>query len=252
MMVFTCQDSFESMMTCIYEAWASRLGHANVRLQIEPVEQAELFCEYTHVETDLSKTEKVVRTVQRKLSYEAYRRVFLAAMSFEPDRLDAIYRFLVLGFACGRGVTDMLSRPEVMRVLELSRKAGNESNYFREFTRFTSLDGRIYVAHIEPKCNVTAIVAEHFSDRMPSEHWMIIDDNRRITAVHPKDQAFYMTRLSKREMEALQETEQQKDRYTDLWKEFFRTIGIEARRNEKCQRNLMPLWYRRHMTEYRN
>ena len=31
MEIYTCEDQFESMMTCIYEAWASKNGHSNVR-----------------------------------------------------------------------------------------------------------------------------------------------------------------------------------------------------------------------------
>ncbi|MDO5539621.1 MAG: TIGR03915 family putative DNA repair protein [Eubacteriales bacterium] len=251
MTVFTCEDTFEGMMTCIYDAWAARLGHKNVRLQTEPVLQQELFCQYVHVSGDTRKTEKVVRSVQRKISVQAYRRMYLAAMSFETDKLDAIYRFLVLGFAYGPDILERMSEPAVMRIWELSRKVGNEAHFFREFTRFTSLDGRVYVAHIEPKCNITAISAEHFADRMPSENWMIIDDNRRIGAVHPKNQPFYMTEFSKEEMDRLLESEEQTDEYTDLWKEFFRSIGIEARKNPKCQRNMMPLWYRKHATEFR-
>ncbi len=250
MTVFTCEDTFEAMMTCIYDAWASRLGHDNLRLQLEPVWQPGLFCTYVHVEADQGKAAKVVRSIQRKISYEAYRQVFLAAMSFEQDRLDAIYRFLVLGFASGRKLTQMLSRPEVVWIFELSRKANTEANYFREFTRFSQV-GQVYVAHIEPKCNVTAISAAHFADRMPSEYWMLIDDNRRIAAVHPKDRSFYMTKLTRQELEQLRRTEEEEDLYTDLWKEFFESIAIEARRNSECQRNNMPIWYRKHATEFR-
>ena len=28
MVIFTCQDTFESMMTCIYVAWSARLATA--------------------------------------------------------------------------------------------------------------------------------------------------------------------------------------------------------------------------------
>lgn len=249
MTVFTCEESFEAMMSCVYDAWASRLGHDNVRLQLEPVWQQGLFCTYVHVEPDAQKAAKVARSIQKKISWEAYRQVFLASMSCEPERLDAVYRFLVLGFAAGRKVTDMLYRPEAVWILELSRKAGNEAAYFREFTRFSRV-GHVYVAHIEPKCNVTAVSAGHFADRMPSEDWMLIDDNRRIAAVHPKDRPFYMTRLTEEELGRLRRTEEGGDLYTDLWKEFFRSIGIEARRNRECQRNNMPLWYRKHATEF--
>lgn len=252
MTVFTCEETFEAMMTCVYDAWASRLGHDNLRLQLEPVLQQGLFCTYVHVDADTVKASKVVRSIQRKISYEAYRQVFLASMSFEPDRLDAVYRFLVLGFAAGRKVTDMLFRPEAAWILELSRRTGREAGYFREFTRFTSV-GRVYVAHIEPKCNITAISAGHFADRMPSEYWIMIDDNRRIAAVHPKDQSFYMTKLTESEFSRLRKAEEQEqeDVYTDLWREFFRSIAIKERKNEKCQRSHMPLWYRKHADEFR-
>lgn len=251
MTVFTCEEDFEAMMTAIYDAWASRLGHENIRLQTEPVFQAELFCTYVHVETDTEKAHKVMRSIQKKISSEAFRQVYLAAMSFEPDRLDAIYRFLLIGFACGHTATGQLAHPAVMRLFELSRKVSRESNYFYEFARFSCVAGQIYVAHIEPKCNVLALCARHFEDRMPSENWMMVDDNRRIAAVHPKDQPLYMTDLSPAVLELLCKTEATHDRYTDLWQEFFHATSIDARRNPACQRNLMPLWYRKHVTEFR-
>ena len=37
MIVFTCEDEFEAMMTCIYDAWSARLVHSNVRLMTEPI-----------------------------------------------------------------------------------------------------------------------------------------------------------------------------------------------------------------------
>lgn len=49
MVVFTCKDRFDDMMTCIYEAWASHLGHNNIKLRTEPLGTMELFCEYRHV-----------------------------------------------------------------------------------------------------------------------------------------------------------------------------------------------------------
>lgn len=57
MVVFTCKDRFDDMMTCIYEAWASHLGHNNIKLRTEPLGTMELFCEYRHVEADKEKTE---------------------------------------------------------------------------------------------------------------------------------------------------------------------------------------------------
>ena len=63
MTVFTCLDTFEAMMTCIYDAWASKIGHKNIRLQTEPIGNLELFCDYYHIEADLNKSRQVATAI---------------------------------------------------------------------------------------------------------------------------------------------------------------------------------------------
>ena len=71
MIVYTCEDTFEAMMTCIYDAWASKEGHQNIRLKTEPLGTMELFCEYRTVTSDPVKARKVVRSIQQKISSTA-------------------------------------------------------------------------------------------------------------------------------------------------------------------------------------
>ncbi len=88
------------------------------------------------------------------------------------------------------------------------------------------------------------LVAPHFSDRLPSENWMILDDNRQLAVVHPADPPFYLTRLSPDEIERLSLTESTSDPYEELWKGFFTAIAIKERSNPDCQRTHLPLHYR--------
>ena len=253
MTIFTCKNQFDDMMTCIYEAWSSRLGHSNIKLKTEPIGTMELFCDYRHVEADRKKTQSVIRTIKQKISVRAYHMVYRAAMATdEEDKLDIIYRFLILGFHYGKQVLDFLQNPVVMRIFELERKVINESHIFRECIRFTEMDNHILVGIISPKCDVITLLAPEFVDRLPSENWMIVDDTRSMAVVHPADQQYYLTSLSEEEMSELLTKEsaaKDTDIMTMLWKEFFQTIGIKERKNSTCQRNLMPLWYRKHMPE---
>lgn len=239
-------------MTCIYDAWSYALdhGHGSLRLEREPIYQQSLFDEYVHVDADPEKTEKVVRSIKKQISGQAYMYVFYASLSEEEDALQAIYNFLRVGFAVGNRVCDMYTNQYVMRMLELKRRVGNESHYFREFARFTSLDNMVYVCHLEPKNNVVMLVGEHFADRMPSEHWMIIDDKRKIAVVHPKDEDNYLRYLTEDEFSVLCQTEDYEDRYTDMWRSFFKAISIKERENIACQRNLFPIWMRKHAVEF--
>ena len=249
MTVFTCADDFSSMMTCIYDAWASGLGHRNIRLMTEPLYETELFLNYRHVDADEEKTRKVIRSIQCKISYEVFRMVFRSSLSLMENKLDCIYRFLLLGFHYGSSVTGRLQEPAVARLFAIERKVLNEAHLFREFLRFSSVKNGTLVGHIEPKCNVLPLLAENFSDRMPSENWMIIDDTRKSAVIHPADCLYYMTQLTPEEFQTLRLTEIQ-DEYSALWTSFFQAISIAPRENKRCQRNMMPLWYRKHMTEF--
>lgn len=252
MRVFTCKDRFDCMMTCIYDAWdfALKEGHDNVKVMREPVFQQSLFDEYVHVEYDEEKTTKVIRSIKKQISFQAYLFVYYASLSEEDEALQDIYNFLRVGFAVGDKVCSMYTNPHVMRMFELKRRVGKEGHFFKEFARFTSLKNSVYVCHIEPKSNVSWIVGEHFADRMPSENWMIIDDNRRTAVIHPKDKESYLRFLTEQEYNVLCKTEDYTDEYEDMWKAFFKAISIKERENKICQRNMFPIWMRKHALEF--
>lgn len=176
MTVYTCSPDLASILTCIYEAWNSRVGYRNVRLMTEPVGNLELFCDYCHVEPDTEKAASVTRSIQKKIGAAAWRLVYLCAMSERSDAPDIIYRFLLYGFSYGKDTLHMLQEPAVFHAFEVSRQVTNEAHSFREFIRFANISSGfpILVSHISPKANVLTLVAPHFSDRLPSE----TDDSR--------------------------------------------------------------------------
>lgn len=256
MKIFTCEDSYEGKATCIYRAWEYALGlgqgaagHREVGILREPIAQLDMFAEYVHIDGDPVITEKFTRSV-RRISPVVYRNVFYALLSDCDEAVDAVYRYLILAFREGSRVEHMLIQPEVMHVMELSRNVSNESHKFREIARFTSVDRKVYVCHIEPKCDVSVLVADHFADRMPSEHWLIVDDGRRTAVIHPADGDMYVRQLTDEEFTVLGCAEYEEDDYTDMWRTFFRAITVEERRNYRCQRNLFPIWVRKHATEF--
>ena len=106
------------------------------------------------------------------------------------------------------------------------------------------------MAHFEPKSRVVGYLGPIFSDRMPSEFFVIVDDVHHEAVIHGKDEHYYIRKLSDEEFERILRTEEENDEYTDLWKAFFDSIAIKERANEKCQRNHFPLWARKHAVEF--
>ena len=247
--IFTCRADYDSMLTCIYEAWASGYGHQNIKLCVEPVGQYGLFDEYIHVEPDETKAEKVCHAVWYKISAQVYGEISYALLSFEEDALDTVYRIMILGFHFGSGVLDMVQYKDVLRFRQIRKLVSREVCSFREFMRFYPVDGNAYVAHFEPRSRVLMPVASYFTQRMPSENWMIVDDAHGEAIVHPKDEECYIRILTEEELQALSRTEQE-DMYTHMWRNYFHTMGIAQRENRACQRTHFPLWMRKHVTEF--
>lgn len=238
------------MLTCIYDAWGSKLGHANVSLMLEPVTEPELFTDYIHVAPDEEKAQKVIRSVREKLSNECYKWLYYISCSEETDKLDIMYRYLVKAFHTGPCILNMLQDRTISRAMEINRKVGNEAHLSREFMRFSSVDNQVYVAHFSPKADVLVMVAPYFCDRMPSEYWVIIDATRQLAAVHPKNSDYYLRELTDEEINEIKKAADTHDEFIALWKTYFESIAIKERENYKCQRSHFPLWMRKHVTEF--
>lgn len=251
MTVYVCEDSFDGILCGVYDAWMSRKGHDHVRIEIEGREEMELFCQYEPVTVTPEKTEKVIRAIRGKISEAVYKKVYLASLSQDAGRADKIYRFLIDGFRYGAPVLEMLHLPSVFEVFRLCRFVLNESHLLKEFTRFSRTREGLLVSRIGPKNDVLPVLALHFSDRLPSEDWMIYDEGRKRAVFHPAEEDWVLLHMGEGEWREDLDWETDEEEYRALWKMFCATIAIPERKNYICQRGHLPLRYRPYMTEFR-
>lgn len=253
--VYLCDGTPDGIFTGIYDAWESRLGHKKLRLAIEDEYlEPELFCEYRRVLVDGEKALKVARSIERKLGREAYELVYRSALSGKQGRADDIYRFLLLGFSVGSSVLEQLSHPYVRPLFERNRNVGREYQHYKGFLRFSELANGILFAEIRPANHLLPLLGEHFSDRFSGENWIIYEAGRKQAAFHAKGVPFvFMEALEKEELLeklGVWEFSEKEEELQKLWQEFVDTIGIKERKNEKLQKQLLPLRYREFMREY--
>ncbi len=106
-------------------------------------------------------------------------------------------------------------------------------------------------AVIEPENEVIDMVADHFTDRLNPEWFIVYDKSHGKAAFHNPGRRWYMRQLEQRERQVLDELEHSGGQeYADLWKAFFDSIAIKERENSGLQRTNLPLHYRKHMTEF--
>lgn len=250
--VFQCEDTLTGIMTGVYDAWDSRLGHAHVRLQTACDGELELFCEYVRTLPDIGKAEKVLRTIKRRMGEEAFEMIAYASAYPDDRKADAMYRMIVLGLHLpdGREITHMLTYPQVRLVFELRRKAWHIAHRYMGFVRFRELRNGILFSEIDAETDVLALIAPHFADRLPMEDWAIYDRHRQKAAVHPSGKGWMILEEVEAERFLELEDSEREGEYAALWKVFHRAVGIRERSNNRLQMSLLPLKFRQFMNEF--
>lgn len=255
MVIFQCEDNVDGIYTGIYDAWASRLGHANVGLRICGQMNLELFAEYRSVQTDPEKAEKVARSIRRKMGMDAYRTIYQAALSKAEDKADRIYRVVIRGMSAAvtpkeaQNLIWNLQDPNVCRIFELSRKTGNEAHRYLQFVRFRELEGGVMFSEIQAENYVLPLIGDHFSDRFPNENFMIYDNGHNDCLIHGKARPWFILRDTDPDTEGKDRVSQNEAELQQLWRGFCQSISIGARENRRLQQQFWPLKFRRWMTE---
>lgn len=247
--IYVCEDSLEGILTAVHTAYLSRYGHEYQSIQAGDYVEASFFKEIIYIETDMDKASRVADAVIHKISGYAWYMVKHVAMACDPDKADAIYRFLIRGFRVGSPVTEQLADPAVMRILRLHRAVQREKQHMYGFIRYQELSSGVLFARVSPKHRQLPLIAEHFADRYPMENWMIYDEKRREVCVHEAGKGWWMAGNVIPDPKVLSDLSDSQRQFEQWWKSFYDTIGIKERENPRCRMNMMPKMYWKHMTE---
>lgn len=240
--------SFEGLLTVVHKYYYEKLRPCGV--YGEPGFQQTLGAEYVTVDTDAEKAAKVLAAINEKLSWDTQNNIYMALLSWEPDRFYAVFRYIVLAFKYPADVDKYEQLDFVLRVHKLTRHAGHEAQLMKGFTRFRKTAGDIFYADISPKNNLMPVLCQHFQDRLGGQKWVIHDVKRNIAGVYNLSEWVIVETPTNFRPDPADESDG--GDYQELWKAFYNTIGIKERVNSKLRRQLMPKYFWEHMTEHKS
>ena len=249
---FICEDSIEGVFTGIYDAYALRIGHEHIHLQIGEEENYRLFAHYRNSQPDSVKTRKVAETIQKRLGTEVYMSICRALATEDAGKAQAAYQTVVDGITNGSGrrVLENVANPYVELVFRLARSTGNEIHRMMEFVRFQELKQGILYSKIGPKCNVVSFIMPHFADRLPLEDFIIYDEKRNLYGVHPAKKDWYLVSGWEIPTEDALQMSAEEEAYQELFTMFCDTLAIKERKNLKLQQQMLPLRFQEYMVEF--
>ena len=250
--VFLCQDDLESIYSAIYDAFTSKADPKTTHIFPDNKETMEFFTEYIYVDRDEEKARKVAKALVRRFGDTVYEHLNYILCHESENRVDVFYHVIELGLSLKypETVFNQLGNPWVMEGFELKRKASREIGHLLGFLRFEELKNGVLFAKVHPKTDVILFLARHFSDRLPCENFIIYDEKREKCIVHPYRGEWYLRTGVKAEVfERLEDSDAQQI-FEMLYREFCSAIAIKERKNEKLQKNMLPLHFRDCMVEF--
>lgn len=248
-----CEDSIEGIFSGVYYIYEKKYDKRSIELKVEGNNQNyELFTIDEFVPVNVQNAVKVARTVQRRFGQEVYYTLLRAALSKEKEyKAQAVFGTIQYGIShnVATNLLDHLKRREIYQVFQLNRTVANEANRFIEFIRFQELLNGVLYSKIAPENNVLPLLADHFTDRLKNENFVIYDENRKMALVYAQKKHWEIYQNIMIEEEQLQMSECEES-IKKLWKTFYQSIAIQERSNLELQRQLLPLKFRKFMTEF--
>lgn len=199
------------------------------------------------INLNLNYEENIIKKIINNIDKNIFRILLLVFLSNDDSRELIIYYFYKNYLKYGIRIINMYNLKCVSKSLNISKYVSNEVHKYKGFVRFKELENNILYAEIEPINNILILLSNHFKKRLKNEYFIIKDKKREIFSIYNKnnycivndnDFKLITNKLSIDELE-----------YQKLWTSFYKTIGIESRRNDKCRMNFMPKRYWKYLIE---
>lgn len=247
--------SFDGFLTCIFERYERKLEHFQIVKSY--FYQQQLGSSLVEVVTDQLKSKRVWKGLQNYLSVRKRNEFYKTFLSELPEMERLLSDLIVHVFSSKRNIEDDLGHPCVIGVSKIAHQVHREKHRMEAFVRFQRTKDDLYFASINPDFNVLPLIVSHFVDRYADQHWLIYDSRRKY-GVDYDPETFKITEV---QIDLLEEASDDflpqsichddEAAYQKLWKDYFNSVNISARKNTKLHIRHVPTRYWRHLTEKR-
>ncbi|MDR1067817.1 MAG: TIGR03915 family putative DNA repair protein [Clostridiales Family XIII bacterium] len=249
-MDYLYDGSFDGFLTCVHRHYYAKSPREKAEgIFVRDAYRGDLVRAAAFIETDAEKANAVNAAIAEKISGFDLERIYHVFCTETPEKEMKLLRYIRLGFRRGPGVGLLHGDPIVFEIQKAQRRLGTEVNRLCGLIRFSVVHSarEILYARIEPDNDVLEFLAPHFTDRFHSDPF-IIHDLRRSKALISYGHEWYITELAD---EGLFERAADEDEIRALWRGYFDAMAIRERINPRCQRNMMPARYWKHLIEMR-
>lgn len=250
--------TLSGLLCCVFNAF--RFREFAVQVCTTADLQQHLFAGYRDIATDDAQASRVWTGLQQRLSRQALQQLTYAFLAEQQSAAQAVFDYAIYVFhqPPGREIEKNYNHPAVLSVAEWVKQVGREKHRMEAFVRFKKTADDLYVALISPDFNVLPLIQRHFRQRYQDQRWLIYDEKRdygiyfdgdEVQEVHLSADQVDRQRATGKSQSFELELDNEEPLYDQLWKDYFRSVNIEARRNLRLHIQYLPRRYWRYLNE---
>lgn len=248
---FLYDGTFEGMLTAVFELYERRLTHVSM-IKGEYFTSA-LFDDVIKITTDETRAARVLNGLRKKLSSTGIQRLYIAHMAELDGDDDNILGYIRYAFDSGQNIEEDYGNKYVLRVSEIVQMMRRERHRMEAFVRFQKLKDDTFYAGIQPDFNVLPMLIKHFRNRYADQKWIIYDLKRGYGLYYDLHDTQFISldfsAIAKSSGNIVAAYGEDEGIYQHLWKNYFNSVNIPARKNTKLHLRHIPKRYWKHLTE---
>ncbi len=242
--------TFGGFLTAVFEVYEYKFSDA--RIVKQSLYHASVFGQDHVTETN---GDKALRVWQGWLKYagkEAAESLYHSWLSELPQIEKYLLQYIQYLFAKKQSIASDFSHAAVLKIAQVTKQVHRERHRMEAFVRFQLTKDALYYAEVEPDYNVLPLLVDHFKNRYADQRWLIYDGRRRY-GIYYNLETVEMVQLALSDevkQEGISFTfAEDEPLYQSLWKQYFQSVNIKARKNTKLHLQHIPKRYWKHLIE---
>lgn len=253
MTTYIFDGTFEGILTALFEFYDRKEKAAQLvwNRYYQPV----MLQETLEIINDEAKAKRVWAGLRKKLSPQWQQMFYKTHLSEDPQAFNDMFNFARYIFDSAPGAENNFGNPHVMAVHKWERKVSRERHRMKAFIRFQQTADGMYYCPIEPDFNVLPLIASFFKNRYADQQWIIYDVKRKYGLyynTHTVEEITYdfVAEIDTKKIYLPAAVLDPKEELASiLWKDYFNSTNIPARKNMKLHIQHVPKRYWKYLNE---
>lgn len=253
-----CFDgTMTGLLSCIFRAF--QFKEFQVRISTATQVQTGLFeQDWINVASNDEHAQRVWQGLKQKVATSSLKRFYYTFLSEQAVAYQHLFDFACYVFESSYAVDRNYGHPDVLALSQWTKQVGREKHRMEAFVRFKKAKDGLFIALVKPDFNVLPLIERHFKARYQDQRWLIYDEQRKFGIYYDLHNVHQIT-MNATALDVNQRTgfsqafsielDEDEALYDQLWKDYFRSVNIEARKNMKLHIQYVPKRYWRYMNE---